>query len=401
MDQAALKSHPAAQSELDAAAIARDYAGVRKTGYFNVAAIGLVARPVLEGYEEFSRELAENGSATFFNNVDAILHGPRMAGARLFGADPENVAAATSVSEVISQVAWWLRPQSGQNVVSLDIEPGAVTLPWLRVAEETGAEVRLASVRGDLSSLSIGKIAELVDRNTVAICISHVQWITGHRFDLKELADLAHAHGALLIVDAMQSCGVVPIDVKESDVDIMVTGSYKWMGSFGGVAACYIRPELTSRFRPIMVGSRSTDPLPPYDDIDPTVLVFPEDARRLEYASTAHPSRVAFSLAVDHLLGIGVPSIFAHTQALCLALGEGLLRLGARLITPLGDDQRAGIMSAELPGYRATDLAGKLAMRGVTVSPRLGLLRFACHLYNDADDVAFALEELGRILGRP
>src|SRR5690606_37419976 len=121
------------------------------------AAIGLVAAPVLAGHEAFARYLAECASAVFFDNVDAILQGPRIAGAKLFGADPGNVAAATSVSEAISQIAWWLYPRSGQNVVSLDIEPGAVTLPWLRVAEDTGAEVRLVSVRDDPASLSLDK----------------------------------------------------------------------------------------------------------------------------------------------------------------------------------------------------------------------------------------------------
>lgn len=386
-------------SGLDVRAVASDYARVRTTGYLNAAAVGLVAAPVLARHEAFARDLAERGSAAFFDDVDAILKGPRIAGARLFGADPACVAAATSVSEAISQIAWWLQPRAGQNVVSIDIEPEAVTLPWLRVAEDTGAEVRLAAVRHDPASLSLDKIAELVDGDTVAICLSHVQWITGYRFDLKALAELAHAHGALLIVDAMQSAGVVPIDVRASDVDVLVTGSYKWLCSFGGVAACYLRPELVERFRPVMVGARTSDPVPPYEDIDPRHLTLPGDARRLEYASTAHPSRIAFSAAVDYLLGVGVENVLMHTQALGRTLAEGLAELGARVVTPLDEQRRAAIVSAAFPGRSAAELAGALSLRGVTVSPRLGLLRFSPHLYNDEEDVALVLDELGRILG--
>lgn len=387
-----------AGQRVDVLALARDYAGARRAGYLNAAAVGLICAPVLARHEAFARDLAERGSAAFFDHADAILKGPREAGARLFGADPGSVAATTSVSEAISQVAWWLRPRAGQNVVSIDIEPEAVTFPWLRVAEDTGAEVRLASLRDDPASLSLDKIAALVDRNTVAICLSHVQWITGYRFDLKALADLAHAHGALLIVDAMQSAGVVPIDVQACDVDVLVAGSYKWLCSFGGVAACYLRPELLERFRPVMVGARTSDPMPPYDDIDPRRLNLPDDARRLEYASTAHPSRIAFSVAVDYLLDIGIEKILAHTQMLGSMLAEGLLKLGARVITPMDEQRRAAILSAAFPQHSALSLARQLAEQGVAVSPRLGLLRFSPHVFNDEEDIERALSTLARIL---
>ncbi|MFC4307955.1 aminotransferase class V-fold PLP-dependent enzyme [Steroidobacter flavus] len=383
---------------IDSAALARDYATARRAGYLNSAAVGLISTPVLARHEAFARDLAERGSAAFFDNVDAILKGPRIAGARLFGADASSVAAATSVSEAISQVAWWVHPRAGQNVVSIDIEPEAVTLPWLRVAEDTKAEVRLASLRNNPGSLSIDDIAAQVDKNTVAICVSHVQWITGYRFDLKALADLAHAHNALLVVDAMQSAGVVPIDVQAADVDVLVAGSYKWLCSFGGVAACYLRPELLDRFRPIMVGARSSDPTPPYDDIDPRRLTLPDDARRLEYASTAHPSRVAFSTAVSYLLDIGIDRIQAHTQALGSMLAEGLMKLGARIVTPLDPARRGAMLSAEFPAHNAATLAQQLAAQGVAVSPRLGLLRFAPHIFNDETDIDKALHALRRIL---
>jgi cysteine desulfurase/selenocysteine lyase len=375
-----------------------DFASAKRAGYLNAAAIGLMAAPVLARHETFSRDLAERGSTAFFDNVDAILKGPRAAGARLFGVHPSAVAAATSVYEVISQIAWWLNPRSGQNVVSIDIEPEAVTLPWLRVAADSGAEVRLAPLRNSPGSLSFDRIAELVDKNTVAICVSHVQWITGYRFDLKALAGLAHAHGALLVVDAMQSAGVIPIDAAACDADVLVTGSYKWLCSFGGVAACYMRPALSEQFRPVMVGARTSDPDPPYDDIDPRTLKLPDGARRLEYASTSHSSRIAFTAAVDYLLRIGVENIQAHTQRLGSQLAEGLLRLGARLITPLPESERGAIISAVFPDCRAVALAEHLASAGVIVSPRLGMLRFSPHLFNTDEDIQRALSELARVL---
>jgi cysteine desulfurase / selenocysteine lyase len=375
-----------------------DYAHTQRAGYLNAAAIGLIAEPVLSTYETFSRNLARRGATAYFDDVERITKGPRRAGERLFGAPAGSVAAVTSISEVICQIAWWLRPRAGQNVVCVDTEPGAVTLPWVRVAEETGAEVRMVPLRNKLESESHDRIAALVDRNTVAISISHVQWITGYRYDLKLLADLAHSHGALLIVDAMQSAGVVPIDVRASGVDVLVAGSYKWLCSFAGIAACYLRPELTERFNPVLVGARSTDPAPPFDNVDARFLHLPDDARRLEYASTAHGSRVALGAAVDYLLTIGIDRIFAHTQRLSAVLREGLLRLGAHVVTPANPDRHAAILSARFAGGAAVDLAAELATHGVQVSPRHGLIRFALHFFNDDADVEHALTILSRVL---
>lgn len=374
------------------------FSSARRAGYLNSAAIGLVPAPVLAKHETFARDLAERGSAAFFDNVAAILQGPRSAGARLLGAKPDTVAATTSVSEAISQIAWSLHPGAGKNVVSLDIEPEAVTLPWLRVSEETGVEVRLANLRGDPGALSLDHIAELVDRNTAAVCLSHVQWVTGYRFDLEKLAELAHSHGALLIVDAMQSAGIVPIDVHACNVDVLVAGSYKWLCSFGGVAACYLRRELIDSFRPVMVGARSSDPQPPYDDIDPRKLSLPDDARRLEYASTAHASRIAFAAAVEYFLEIGIENILTHVQELGTLLMERLRELGGRVATPQEPAARGGIVSVEFPGQDAVRLTAALAARGVTVSPRMGILRFAPHFFNDGDDIERAAHALRQVL---
>jgi selenocysteine lyase/cysteine desulfurase len=201
---------------------------------------------------------------------------------------------------------------------------------------------------------------------SLAISISHVQWITGYRYDLRLLADLAHSNGALLIVDAMQSAGVVPLDVCSSEVDVLVTGSYKLLCSYAGIAVCYMRPDLTQRFNPPLIGARSNAPVPTFDDVEGRFLRLPDDSRRLEYASTSHSARVALAAAIDHLLGIDVERIFEHTQ-----------RLGS-----------------------AIRLAAELVAHGVCASPRHGLILFAPHFFNDETDIDRALTILSRVLPR-
>ena len=179
-------------------------------------------------------------------------------GRQLINADPETIAIGTSFTEALCQVAWWVRPGAGRNVVSSEVDFPSVTYPWHRIAEDTGCDVRLVGVLDDPEGFDVGKVAAHVDDSTAVICISHVQYLTGHLLDLTALAELAHRHGALLIVDATQSAGQVPIDVSASGVDVLIAGSYKWLCSTFGAAICYISPGLLESFRPPFVGWRST-----------------------------------------------------------------------------------------------------------------------------------------------
>lgn len=375
-----------------------DFPVTSRVAYLNAAGIGLVPAPVIGLHESLSREIGETGTLAFFKHAHQIQNAAQLAGTRLLGAERDSVVIVKGVSEALNQIAWWLRPKAGQNVVSIDIESPAATFPWLRIAEETGAEVRFVTVRDDPASLSIDRIASLVDRSTVAICISHVQWVTGHCLDLAQLAELAHRNGALLIVDAYQSAGVVPIDVKASGVDVLVAGAMKWLSGYAGAGVCYVRPELLANMRPVLTGTKTADPPPPFDSSDATKLTYAPGARRLEYSVASQTARAALGASLEYILNIGVDRILAHCQALNARLATGLQKLGGTIITPLERNRRAGILSVRFPGRSAVELTRELQKLDVIVSPRNGLLRFASHLFNDETDIDRALGALEHIL---
>ncbi len=286
----------------------------------------------------------------------------------------------------------------GKNVeVSIDIEVPATTLPWMRVAKETGAEVRLAQVWSDPASLSMEKVIQLIDANTVAVCVSHVQWITGYRMDLKALADAAHAHNALPIVDAMHTTGVVPIHVDRDEVDVLVAGGYKWLGGVTGIAACYVRPELMARFDPILLGADTNQPKPPYDEVESRLIQLPDGPGKFEYCSSSHSARVGFGAGGTYLADMGLDRIEAHVQRLGTILAEGIQKLGGVVVTPEDPSQRAGIITAKFKG-NGPALAEALEKRGIYVSPRKGMIRFACHVFNDDDGVQRVLSALGQLV---
>lgn len=369
-----------------------DFPVLDEVVYLNTGSIGLEPLPVQRAGEELGSQIAGRGTVGFDDDVEKRVGDiPRAAAARLLGSSPDDVAVVTHATEALCQVAWWLKPGAGENVVSADLEFPSVTYPWLRVARDTGAEIRLARAVEDPASFSLDTIAAAVDEQTAVICVSHVQYATGHRLDPAALVALSRSVDALLVLDATQSAGVVPLDAPALGVDVLVSSGYKWLCSAPGAGICYLRPELWEQLDPPFVGWKSTEDAFAFDA---TTIPLASSARRLEYSTPAYAAGAALSAAIDYLLELGIENVLAHDLALAGELREGLERLGAEVLTPAEDDRRAGIVIARFPGREGPDLASDLARAGVIVSPRLGAVRFSLHHFNDSSDVERALTAL-------
>jgi cysteine desulfurase / selenocysteine lyase len=364
--------------------------------YLNSGSIGLMPLPVQEAAAAFERDIWLRGTTGFDEAAEtACLEDARAAAAVLLGADRDDVAIVKSATEAFGMVAWWVQPLEGTNVVTIDIEHPSTAYPWLRIARETGAEARLVHVWDDPAALSVNKVAEHVDDETSVIVVSYVQYSTGYRFVLKELADLAHAHGALLAVDATQAAGMAPVDVVADDIDILVAGGYKWLCGPFGAAVCWLRPELREEFDPPFVGWRST--VDPYT-FDARTMPIAPTARSMEYSTMGYGSAVALGRALEYVNDLGVDRVLAHDQALAARLADGLRTLGATVLTPEDDAHRGGIVTARYPGRDGEEVAGRLNDAGVIVSPRFGATRFSLHYFNDERDVDAALHVLATLL---
>jgi selenocysteine lyase/cysteine desulfurase len=372
-----------------------DFPVLEEVVYLNTGSIGLEPLPVQAAGEELGRQIAGRGTVGFDDEVEKRVGDvPRAATARLLGADPDDVAVVTHATEALCQVAWWLKPGEGQNVVSADLEFPSVTYPWLRLARDTGVEVRLAPALDDPAAFSLDTIAGAVDERTAAICVSHVQYATGHRLDPERLVELARSVGAVLVLDATQSAGVVPLDAPGLGVDVLVSSGYKWLCSAPGAGICYLRRDLWEELDPPFVGWKSTEDAVAFDA---RTIPLANAARRLEYSTPAYAAGAALTAAVDYLLDLGLENVLEHDLALAGELRDGLERLGADVLTPAEDDRRAGIVIARFPGHEGAALAGALADAGVIVSPRLGAVRFSLHHFNDSSDVERALAALAAI----
>lgn len=355
--------------------------------YMDAASVGLSHARGAAVISDWQRALAERGTVAFTEQDEVeCLDNLNAAAARLLNASHADIAVASSETVLMASLAWAVMPQADSNIVSTETTHPSTVYPWMRVAEHTGAELRWARANGSLS-IEPDELEELIDDNTSVVCLSHVEWGTGQLFDLKRYADVAHARGAVCVVDATQSAGQVPIDVQASGVDAVATSTYKWLCGPFGTGMMYLSPAMQA-LSPGIVGWRSHRDM---WDFQADRLEYPDDAKRYEFGTMAYGTAFGATVATNYLLDITIDRIADHNRALSRQLIEGLLELDAEVLGPDDHAQRSATVAARFPGKDSADFARTLKQANVIASLRRDFIRFSPHLYNSLEDIDNAL----------
>lgn len=377
-------------------AVLDDFPTARRLTYLNSASISLMPQPAVEEMIEFERKIAGGGTIGFDEEAETqALEVPRNEMASLLHAKPDEIAVLSSATEGICTVAWSLEFKRAGNIVSTDADFPSVVYPWMRLARSKGCEVRL--VRNHDGVVSEHDIEKLVDDRTSVISISHVEYGTGQRFDIRWLSELAHSHGAILVVDATQSAGLMPIDVHKDDVDALVAGGYKGLlGPFGS-ACVYIRGDLIPKLEPPFVGWRSTKV--PYD-LDATKMPLAEGSKKFEFSTMSYSSATGLGASLTYLRKHDYSYITSHVMSLTESFIEMVARRrpATTVLTPRKKNSEASIASFRFQNRDQSAIAASLVKRGVIVSQRFNGVRFSFHMYNSEQDLTSAMEKLDQVL---
>ena len=176
--------------------------------------------------------------------------------ATLLGTSSENLAFTSGTTRGLCDLALSLDWRAGDRIVLFDGEFPANVRPWQNAAELFGLRLERLP-RPDLrqgEDALLGPLEASLRRGARLVALSAVQFQTGLRAPLRAVAELCHRFGAELAVDAIQACGLVPLDVSETDIDYLVSGAHKWMMAMDGAGFVYARPECAARLKPRTAG---------------------------------------------------------------------------------------------------------------------------------------------------
>ena len=345
---------------------------------------------------EWSESLARGGAAEF--DADAEKNGMiplRTATAKLLECPISDVCVSSSATEILCSLAWAIAPKKGGNIVSTRASFPSTVYPWKRVAEEFGSELRLAE-HDENYYTKVDDILDLIDKDTAVVTLSHVEYACGQRYNLESFAKAAHDVGALFIVDATQSMGMVPINAQNTGADAIVASGYKWLRGTYGAAVGYIAPSIQS-LSPGIIGFRSHKDI---WNMKAERLELPEDASRFEFTTIHFGAALGLAASIDEITNLGIQKVWERDLELTDILIEGVLEKGLKIASPTNDEERSAIVSIKmLPGFDTGEVIGKLQDDyGILVTNRSGFLRVSPHIDNNSKEIDFFLTSLFEIL---
>ena len=355
--------------------------------YLNTCSLGALGGRSRRKVAEFLDIWQTRGAAAWYDVWWEALGELRARYGRIVNAAPGEIALAPSISVALSAVAESLDYRTRPRVVITSLDFPTVAYQWLAKARR-GVELVIVE-SPDRVSVPVETIARAIDDRTALVVTSHVYFTSGAIQDIKRVAAAAHAHGALCLIDAYQSVGQIPVDVRDAGVDALVAGGLKWLLGGPGIVFLYVREAVARRLEPTISGwFGQRDQFA----FDPRRMTLHGDTRRFELGTPSLAAVYAQLGGLEYIEEIGVPVIRDTTAALTEDLIARARDAGFQPTIAADPAQRSAIVMIPMPDPAAT--VRHLAAGGIIADSRPGHVRFSPFFYNLQDDNARATERL-------
>jgi selenocysteine lyase/cysteine desulfurase len=352
------------------------------TVYLNHAAVSPPPTTTTQAIQDQIADVSTNGSLHFRSWV-AVKERARKLAAGMICARPDQLAFMRNTSDGLATIANGLRWNAGDNLVTFRREFPANVYPWLRLRDAFGVEIRMCDERD--GRIDLEEMIALIDGKTRVVAISHVQFASGFRADLERLGRAARAHDALLVVDFIQSMGVIPIDVNAELIDAAAGACHKWLLTPEGVGVLYLSDRARQRIEPTLVGWISVEEPEDYANFDQK---WKSGALAWETGTAAMSLLHGLEASLNLLLDIGIERIHEHLIQLTDHLCDQLDKTRYEIVSSRASGEKSQIVCIRhRAGMSSMELYSHLKRVRIVVAPRGDRLRIAPHIYNTADDI--------------
>ncbi|MGX7148386.1 cysteine desulfurase [Enterococcus ureasiticus] len=253
-----------------------------------------------------------------------------------------------------------LAVEAGDEIVISYMEHHSNIIPWQQLAERKGATLKYIEITAD-GFLDMESAKEQITDKTKIVSIAHVSNVLGVINPVRELAELAHSHGAVLVVDGAQAVPHMPVDVQAIDADFYAFSGHKMCGPTG-IGVLYGKRELLDQMEPVEFGGEMIDFVNLYDS------TWKELPWKFEAGTPNIAGAIALGAAIDFLTEIGLDEIHQHEAELVAYVLPKLLAIeGLTVYGPQDPAHHTGVLAFNLDGLHPHDTATALDMEGVAV----------------------------------
>ncbi len=421
MSAAAFTEQESARIRADFPILARTVRDDRPLVYLDSGATSHKPRQVLDAerhFYEHTNAAVHRGAHQLSEEGTDAYESARARIAGFIGAEPEQIVFTRNATEALNLVAYAFSNAAvgggggagerfalgpGDEILVTEMEHHANLVPWQELSRRTGATMRWIPVTAE-GRLDLSGLDELLTERTRVLAFTHVSNVLGTVNPVRELADRAHAVGALVVLDACQSVPHLPIDVAELGVDLLAFSGHKMLGPLG-IGVLWGRPEILDAMPVFLTGGSMIE------TVTMESSTYAPVPQKFEAGVPVAAQAVGLAAACDYLTALGMPRVHAHEQALTARLLDGLAqRPWVRVLGPLDAAERGSVVSFVVDGVHAHDVGQILDDLGVEV--RVGhhcawplhralgaaaTTRASFAAYNTAGEVDVLLDALDRV----
>lgn len=319
--------------------------------------------------------------------------------ARVVAASPDEIALTHNTTEGMNIATFGLDYGPGDEVVTTTIEHEGGLLPLYQLHHRQGVKIKFAPVGLGEPQAVLDALEQTISPKTRLVVVSHVSYSTGAALPLKEIVELAHSRGALVLADGAQSVGAIPLDLPASGVDFYAFPGHKWLMGPEGTGGLYVRQDRIAELEPTFIGFFGIDPAS-YGSHDPHRFALTLGASRYEIGTVFRPGVVGFLAGLRWLhQEVGSELIYSRIKKLAqFALPRVAELPGAQLLTPIS--AHAGLINFQLAGQEPAAVVSALKQAGhiIRYVPDNGSLRISTGFYNTESEIEGCLTDLENLL---
>jgi cysteine desulfurase / selenocysteine lyase len=366
-----------------------EFPWTRETIYLNNASVGPLPERTRVALEAFNRKRAAPHQLPDRDLVATLTESRRLV-AQMVGGSPEEIALTINTGYGLSLAARALPLQSGDIVLASNREFPANVYPWMML-KDIGVTLELAPTTNEGWPDENYLIERLSDPRVRVLAVSLVQFSNGYTVDLARLSTATRAAGVYLVVDAIQAVGQIPVDLRETPVDLLACGAQKWLLSPWGSGFVYVRRELISQLVPAITGWMAFEGTDDFSRLTEYSDTLRGDARRFELITLPYQDFAGMNESLRLLLDLGISRIQHHLRSLHQPVLDWAAGAGARIVSPTGN-RGSGILCVAPRDLGSAFQALKAGR--VVCSMRESAIRLSPHAYTSHEDMERVVEIL-------
>lgn len=375
--------------------------------YLDSAATSQKPTPVIEALKEYYESDNSNvhrGVHTLGNRATEKYEGAREKVQQFINARSTQeivfLRGTTTAINLVAQSYGRANVEEGDEIVITYMEHHSNIIPWQQLAKERGAVLKYIELEED-GTISLENVRAAITDRTKIVSMVYVSNVLGTMNPVKEVAKIAHEHGAVMMVDGAQAAPHLKIDVQDLDCDFFAFSGHKMVGPTG-IGVLYGKKHLLEAMEPVEFGGEMIDFVGLYDS------TWKELPWKFEGGTPIIAGAVGLAAAIDFLQEIGLDEIEKHEHHMAaIAMDKMSAIEGLEIYGPKDPAKRAGIVTFNLKEVHPHDVATVLDMSGIAVraghhcaQPLMKWLdvtataRASFYLYNDESDIDRLLEGL-------